>query len=254
MFETLKFAVTLLQKNLKMSAVRRVSFFVQAILMMAHNVLFFSIWWIFFYHFKDINGWTLSELTILYAIVVGAFGWAMVLAGGLKDLGKKISTGEIDSLMTQPKSVLLQILGSHSLPSGWGDILTAIFLIAISDYASWQHLPIIVLLTFTSTVLFIAAGVIIFSLAFWVGHMDSLGHQLFEFVLTFSAYPQSMFTGYTKYLLFTLLPAGFIGYFPVQIMQNFDAGKLAMVLGSAVGYSLLAHFVFKMGIRRYQRA
>ena len=69
---------------------------------------------------------------------------------------------------------------------------------------------------------------------------------------SFSIYPRPLFAGFLKIVLFTLIPAGFIGYLPVELLRDFEwTGLLSAVLG-AVGYAALALAVFAVGLRRYE--
>ena len=65
------------------------------------------------------------------------------------------------------------------------------------------------------------------------GRIDSLVRQLWDFLVTFSIYPRPLFAGALKVLLFTVIPAGFIGYLPVEIFRSFSLGGLAAAIGGA---------------------
>jgi len=71
-------------------------------------------------------------------------------------------------------------------------------------------------------------------------------------LITFSTYPTTLFTGLVRVILFTAIPAGFIAYVPVRFLREWQPWQMAAVLGAAVGYSLLATFVFSRGLRRYE--
>jgi hypothetical protein len=48
------------------------------------------------------------------------------------------------------------------------------------------------------------------------------------------------------------LPAGFMGHVPVQILRDFDAGWLGLLVAFAVLIWVAALVVFKLGLRRYE--
>jgi ABC-2 type transport system permease protein len=97
-----------------------------------------------------------------------------------------------------------------------------------------------------------ATGVIVHSLAFWAGPMDTLARQYWEFTVMFSCYPRSIFGGLLRVALFSVIPAGFVAYLPVELLRNFAWPGLALAFGGAVVYGGLALWVFHAGLRRYE--
>ena len=68
----------------------------------------------------------------------------------------------------------------------------------------------------------------------------------------FSTYPTTLFSGMVRVLLFTALPAGFIAYVPVRFLREWQLWQLAVLLGAAGFFTLLAGLVFQLGLRRYE--
>ena len=72
-------------------------------------------------------------------------------------------------------------------------------------------------------------------------------------MLLFSSYPGSIYTGATKFIAYTVLPAGFIVLTPVSFLRAPSAQGLAVLLVSALGYAVLAGAAFNLGMRRYRQ-
>ena len=53
---TLRFFRELLIMNIKAPTALRTAFLMQMFFMMANNLVYFTVWWIFFGKFKEING------------------------------------------------------------------------------------------------------------------------------------------------------------------------------------------------------
>jgi ABC-2 type transport system permease protein len=53
-------------------------------------------------------------------------------------------------------------------------------------------------------------------------------------------------------LLFTLLPAGFLSYIPVQLLRQFDPAWFAAELAVVIGALFVSIAVFYRGLRRYE--
>jgi ABC-2 type transport system permease protein len=248
----LHFYRELLVMNIKAPTALRLAFVMQMIFMLINNLVYFTVWWIFFGRFKEVNGWGIHEIEAMYALSASSFGLFIVLGNGARQIATKIINGELDTFLVQPKSPLLHQVGSLSQPSGWGDLLSACFLLYLSGYGTWQNLPLLLLFATSGALIFLATAVIVNSLAFWLGHIEQLARQTVEFVITFSVYPQTIFPFYFKLFLFTILPAGFISYLPVEILKNGTPLWGIGVFFAALVYLTLAHWVFFRGLRQYE--
>ena len=248
----LRFLAAMTAMNLKSSFALRGAFWLQAGFMAANNLLYFSFWWIFFDRFEEVGGWRVSDVAALYGVVAAGFGFAVVFAGGIRDLSRNIIDGDLDAFLTQPRSPLLHAVASKTSPAGWGDLVSGTGFLLFSGLVHWQSLPLALLAIAISASMFIASGVILHSLAFWLGRMDNLARQMWDFLVTFSIYPRPIFSGALKLLLFTLIPAGFIGYLPVELVRHFEWSGLVAALGGAAFYCTLAIAIFGAGLRRYE--
>ena len=81
-----------------------------------------------------------------------------------------------------------------------------------------------------------------------LGRADLLGSNN-RFV---SRYPGSIFSGWAKILLFTLIPAGFVAHVPVELLREFDPAKMGLLLAFTGAIWVVAIWVFQAGLRRYE--
>lgn len=248
---TLSFARALVATNAKASAARRGAFAMQVVFMVLNNLTFFVFWWALMERVPEIRGWRLADVQVLFGIVASGFGLAVTIAGGVRYLARFIDEGELDILLTQPKPVLLQALGLRMQPSGFGDVLSGVAFIVWSGRISWRAAPIVVLAISASAIVLLSSGIVFQSLAFWAGNVDSVARQLWDLLITFSLYPEPLFGGAVRLVLFTLLPAGFVGYVPAQFAERPSAGMAAFVVLSAAVYLSLATLLFERGLKRY---
>ncbi len=102
--------------------------------------------------------------------------------------------------------------------------------------------------------IFLSACVVIYSLAFWLKGNTRFSDQLFEMLIIVSANVIHGQPFGVKLIAFTLLPAGFITYLPVELIREFDWNIFLALLAATIFYAGLAHFVFKAGLKRYVRA
>lgn len=242
----------LLATNLAASFALRGAFWLQAGLMALNNLMFFCFWWVLFTRFDEIRGWAVGDVAVLFGVAAAGYGTTAVLFGGMHDLARQIDDGELDPLLTQPKSVLLQALASRTRPDGWGDIVSGLALIVISgrvDASTWVLVPLAIVMSAT---VYVAAIVALHCTAFWFGRTHATIRMLSDMLLTFSVYPPSLFGGTMKVLLFTVIPAGFISHLPVEVVREFSWTTLAIALAGTAVYVVLALVAFRRGLRRYE--
>ena len=247
----LTFVRALIATNLKAALALRGAFVMQAAFMALNNATFFVFWWALMRHVDTIRGWRLGDIQLLFGIVAAAVGLTVSVTGGVRFLGRFIEDGDLDTLLTQPKSVLAYALGVRSMPSGVGDFVSGLIFIAWSGEVSWRSLPLVAAAIVASALVFVACGIVFFSLAFWLGKVETVARQLWDLLITFSLYPEPLFGGMLRLALFTVLPAGFVGYLPARVVHAPSIlGVGALAIGS-VAYVGLAVLVFDRGLRRY---
>ncbi len=242
----------LLVTNLAASFALRASFWLQSALMALNNLLFFCFWWVLFTRFEEIRGWAIGDVAALYGIAAAGYGVVAVLCGGLQELARQIDDGELEPLLTQPKSVMLQAAASRTRPDGWGDIASGLVLVALSGHAHGVALFLIPLAIALAATVLAAASIAMHSTAFWFGRTQATVRMLLDMQLTLSVYPPHLFGGAMRVLLFTVLPAAFISHLPVQLVRDFSWPTLAAALGGAVAFVGIAVVVFDRGLRRYE--
>jgi len=248
---TLRFAHALVTTNLKAALALRGAFVMQALFMVLNNFTFFVFWWVLMRRTPTLRGWRLADIQVLFGVVAAGYGLTVTLAGGVRYLGQAIEDGALDTLLTQPKPVLLHALGLRLQPSGFGDVLSGLVFILWSGQVSWRTAPAVALAIAASALACAACGIVFFSLAFWVGRVETAARQLWELLLTFSLYPEPLFGGALRLALFTVLPAGFVGYLPASVVREPSIQNMSMLATGAVLYFTLAVLVFDAGLRRY---
>jgi len=245
------FVRALVATNLKAAVALRGAFIIQVVFMALNNLTFFVFWWVLMRRVPSLRGWHLYDIQLLFGIVAAAFGLTVTLAGGVRYLGRLIDEGDLDTLLAQPKSVLVHALGMRLQPSGFGDVLSGLIFIALSGQVSWRAVPVVLVAIIASALVFVACGIVFFSLAFWLGNIESVARQLWDLLVTFSLYPEPLFGGMLRLALFTVLPAGFVGYLPARVVHAPSFADVAVLVIGASAYLGMAVWVFHRGLRRY---
>lgn len=252
----LSFVLALWKTNLLSAMEYRVSFLTQMFGMMLNNAIYFVFWIIFFSRFEEINGWDLVDMLFLFGVVATGFGAGTYLFGNAVRLSSLIASGQMDYYLSLPRPVLLHALASRSNASSAGDFTYGLFSFGAAIYFSGSFGGLM-FLRFTlgclaSIAVLISFLVLVQSLTFWIGNTSLLTRHAFNAIVTFSLYPITLFDGTAKLLLFTLIPAAFIGALPAEFVRRFDVLQLVQICAGGAVFLLLAVFVFYRGLRRYE--
>lgn len=252
MQKTAIFFIYLLQTSIRASISRRGAFLIESGLMIANNLIFLAIWWIFFRQFNDVAGWNFNDMVILMVVGMGGFGLMQVCFGGVRNLSKIILNGDLDPFMTQPKNLLLHIAGSKSFSKGWGHLMTSLLLMLFGGAVTLHTVPLILISILCSCLVFTSLNVIAHCLPFWIGAVEGLSKKYCDALFLFALYPTNIYSGLLQLVMFTLIPAGVIGYLPVEMIRNFSWEQLLVLIASALSFAAIAFFVFYSGLKRYE--
>lgn len=247
----MRFFFHLIATSIRASFSLRLSFFIELALNVGNNLIFFVIWWIFFNKFDHVGGWDFNDVIVMMAIVRGGYGLCRVCFGGHKKLAKKIVSGGLDPFMTQPKNLLLHLLGSESQSKGWGHMLSAVVLYFLSN-AHLSQVPLIIISVICGALIFTATATIAHSLCFWFGDIGEVSKKYADSIFLFVHYPVNIYSGFMQIVMFTVFPAGVIGYLPVELVKSFSWWILLALIGATGIFVALAFFTFYRGLRRYE--
>src|SRR5947209_819543 len=233
--------------NLQAALEYRAAFIAQALGMMFNDLVFFIFWALFFARFPNVAGWGPRDIGLLWAVAATSVGLSAALFGNCTRLAPIVAQGQLDYYLGLPKDSLLHVLVSRSGLAGWGDFFFGLAAYLVFGRLDPGSIVLYVVLVLASMTVFVSYNVIFGSLAFWIGSAEAAAFQAYQAAITFSIYPGAMFHGWIRILLFTLVPAAFIGHIPAEVLREFDALRLASVLGFAALSVVLATVVFRVG-------
>ncbi len=252
MVKELRFLTALWKINLASAIEYRVAFISQSIGMILNDGVYFLVWIIFFDHFKDIQGWQLTDMFRVFGVSAGAFGLAGMLFGNAFNLGDIIVNGRLDYYLSLPRPTLLHVLASRAVPSGFGDFLYGFISYFASGQVSPDGLGRFILALLLAMVVFVSFLVIIQSLSFWLGTGGAVTDIAINAMVTFALYPITLFNNSAKLILFIVIPAAFMGAVPAGFVHNFSWSSLGLMSIASIGFLALALLLFHLGLRRYE--
>lgn len=255
MFTAAKY-FSLLLRNLRLNIASameyRFSFWSQVLFMILNNVFLLFFWWVFFANFQAVQGWVFKDILLLYALVSGSFGLACMLAGNSLKLGDTIANGELDYYLLLPVDPLFNAITSRMQVSAVGDLTFSLVLAPMA--LGWNPLALLLFLAMLVCGALVLVGfwTIIGTLSFFWGHNQGFASVAREAIVMFSTYPDYIFSGGIRIMLFTLIPAAFVTHVPLSLLRDFSWGKAGLILAVTMGITLLARGIFALGIRKYE--
>lgn len=238
---------------IRASLADRANFAIQIAGMVINNVVFLTLWVMFFAGFKSLGGWRFSDMALLIGLIMTIMGLTAVFFGGYRDLAGHILRGELDALLTQPKALIPRLLARESNPAGWGDIGGGLIILALFAGLDIGDLPLAALALACGLVVYLSVAITFATLGFWMSGARTFARDLADFTLLFSTQPGSIFQGVTKVVAFTVLPAGFVVIIPVRLLREPASETAALLMVAALGYACLALMTFELGLARYRR-
>ncbi len=248
----LKFLLAVWKANLQSAMEYRAAFLTQVFGMMINNFMYFAIWIIFFQRFEDVNGWSINDMWVTFGVLASSFGLVSLLFGNAFTLSEIIMKGRLDYYLSMPRPVLLHAVASRMIGSGMGDFTYGFISYFLSGQFAWDGLARFLLATLLAAVVFVSFMILLHSLSFWFGLMNNFTNTMVNAIITFGIYPATLFDNTAKFILFTIIPAAFMGSVPAEFIHSFTWSTLGVLLLGAVVFLFLAITVFRIGLKRYE--
>lgn len=239
-----------IQYNIMREMVNKVTFLTNVVFMVLNDASILVQWFILFRLRDDVGGYSLREVLMLWGLVAASFGLSNILFARALSLPNLIINGKLDAYLVQPKNVLLGVLTSETRISAIGDLLYGVILVCVCR-PGVGGFCLFLLFTITGAFAFTAFALLLGSLSFWFVRMDILQNQMLMGMINFGTYPDGIFQGAARILLYVLLPVGMALWLPSHVMARFDGKMLMVVLGYVFLLSAAAVAVFYRGLKRY---
>jgi ABC-2 type transport system permease protein len=250
--DRLLFWPRLLGSALRAQAAYRGAFLLSISAMVLNDGVWLAFWWLYFSRFPVVHGWHLTDVAALWAIGATAIGLTHGLLGNLPRLADLIMQGELDVYLSLPKAALPHMLLSRVHVANLGDLVFGPLVFLVLLHPNWQRAALFLVAVLLAAAIFFGFTLIMHTLTFFLGRADLLAQQVEISMITFSTYPNPIFQGALRILIFTVLPAGFIDSMPISILRSPDPRFIAMAAGFALLLNVLAFAFWRSGLRRYE--
>ena len=215
--------------------------------------------WTIFQRIPNINGWTMWQVVMMYALVFVTEGVGSLFFEGTWRLSELVYNGKFDQILVRPVSPIVQVLAGAVGFNGLGNIVTGLVLIVIgivNTQVQWTpgRLLMLVILIASAATIRVAINLGSAASAFWIkapwSMVPMFVHQLGEF----AKYPITIYSVAVQALIVIAVPFAFVSFFPTAFIFGVDAWSIQGFLTPLVAiYSvLMAVWLFRVGLRRYE--
>ena len=246
----IKVAFLSIKYSIMMQMLNKITFITNVVFMVLNDASFIIQWIVLFNIKKDMGGLNFKQVILLWGISAGAYGIAHLFFEEAFNLSKLIVNGKLDSYIIQPKNVLVSVITSRSRISAFGDLVYA-YLVLLFYGITIKRLIIYTFLISCGGLISVEVAIIYNSLCFWFVKADTLADSLYTSILTFSTYPDTIFKGTVKLILYTIIPAGLVAYIPFKIMLVFTIKEFFILVSLIIFIGLIAFWIFNKGLKRY---
>lgn len=246
----LKILFLSIKYNIMKEMTNSLSFVLNVVFMMLNNATFLIQWAIFFTLKDDFGGYTMKEIMLLWGLSSASYGVSRILFGGAFKLPKYIENGKLDAYLVLPKDALLSIISSRTVTSAFGDLLYGL---VVSFIFFHKPIEIILILLFIilGAIMETAFAIILNSLSFKFLKISDLSDSIMGAWITFSIYPETIFSEGLKLLLYTVIPVGIATYLPISVILNFNIFNIFIIVLFTIAICVLAYEVFYKGLKYY---
>jgi ABC-2 type transport system permease protein len=242
----------LISANIRSAMEYRINFFTEISVVFIVDMGLLWLWYIFFKEIPSLRGWQFNDTAHLLAVSWAGFALVDSFARNISFLSNVIIEGGLDYYLLSPQPLLLHLTFGKTAIKEVGSFFSAVTIFIILGNVAFPHICLYLLLVLLSALTYYSCLLLVGSLTLFIGHIERVG-LIYEFMLlNLIFYPQTVFSGGLKVLMYTVLPIFFIGTVPSHILQSFSWYYLGMLVGFSVGLLLLARFTFYRGIRRYE--
>ena len=233
---------------------RRLSFLLQMLFMVLNDSIWVVFWLLVFSHKESIRGWERDEVLVLFSIITFTYGIGIGLFYGVRRLGRRIQDRDLDPWLAQPRPVLVRVLFGKVHPPLLGDLAFGPILFVIAGASSFETWPRYVAVALLAASIVVAFNVAWESAAFWSETGNEVAGVAFTAITVLSTYPAAIYTGVVKLVVFTVVPAAFIGSVPAEVVLDPSPRLVAGLVAAAITSWVVALGVWHLGMRRYLRA
>ncbi|WP_052807227.1 ABC transporter permease [Risungbinella massiliensis] len=218
----------------------------------------FAVLFLILIRFREIGGWNIYEVAVLYGISSGTIALSRMIFSELHYFDRILLSGGLDSYLIRPVSPLFLLMVKQIAWSKMGGILQALLVLGfgLSGLSSVSLVPLFLylpILTINSLLIMFFIELTSATITFWTGRNKELQPFLVYAPSTGALYPQHIYPDWLQGIFLTLLPIGWLNYFPLSFLLNKSSASVWLWVTPciAIFFAGIAIGFWKKGLARY---
>ena len=225
--------------------------------------IFFAGFWVIFYNFESIAGWSKYEVLFMFTTSWLAYSFSCFFFWSpMRDIGELVRTGKFDLYLTRPISpfvyLVLQQFQYTFLPRLFFSVAFWIYSMKkLQIDWTWERVAFYFVSIIAAFVIFSSITVITGTISFWTIKSEEIVSLLTDNnygLKNFCDYPIQIYGKGMQVLLTFVVPYAFTGYYPVAMLlgknvPNPYVGNLSPVIAMVIG--VISYCLWHIGLKRY---
>lgn len=213
-----------------------------------------------FQRFTSIAGWSFSEVLLCFSFTHIIFSISECFVRGFDTFSHLIVHGEFDRILTRPRGIVMQVLGSRFEFTRIGRLSQSIFVLiyALSQSpVEWTPFKIILFIFMICGGIFVYSGVFILmaTLCFWTIQGLEIINIFTDGSRELNQYPLAIYEKWVRRFFTFIIPFGCVNYYPMLYIldrapDNSSLYAIAPIIG--ILFIIPCLMVFGMGVRHYK--
>lgn len=208
--------------------------------------------------FQSVGGFSVREVLVCYSTILMSFSIAECFFRGFDTFSRMISNGEFERMLTRPRNLVLQIIGSRIEFTRIGRLVQALVVLCVvlpQSNIDWSIAKAVTL------VLMILGGVVIFTGLFIVyASICFFSTDGLEFMNIFTdgtkefgVYPLSIYGKYILKFYTFIIPIATVQYYPLLfVLGRVDSVLYMLCPLASVIFLIPCLILWKIGVRHFR--
>ena len=230
----------------------RANFLFDGLLSVLEVGMYLFYWRLFFEISDGIPGVSYSQMAALVAFNHVIYAGADTLMGNnVWDAVGTIVKGQLDVFLVQPKSVVFQLFFSGAQPLRALQIVVGTVLYFLFVPPTIASIALFIFGFLVGTAIFSSWVIVLHTLTFRLGNATVV-YKMLSVILHFAKKPAHIFSFAVRLVLYTVIPAAYIGTVQAEQALNPSASWIVGLSALAIAAPFAAAAIFRWGLRRYE--
>lgn len=249
-----------LQFSISKSFEFRLDFFFRVFMDAFYYLVQLSFYKVLFLNTGSLGGWTEAQVMIFVSAYIMSDAIDMTLfSNNLWMLPVAVNKGDLDYHLVRPVSSLFFLTMREFATNSFLNFLMtlAISIYCLTNYPEsigWERIVLFYLFVFLGALLSVTVRLILITPVFW-SHSARGFDQVYWSLTRFIERPDSIFTGWTRKILVSVLPLSVIASFPARVIfDTLTPGFFLHMIGVCVVFFFILVSLWNYALKNYSSA